>query len=111
MACSPKIRGSVDIYLHQLLEDAAARNPEKEAVIYRDQSISYLDLERKSNKLAQLLIRNGVKPGDRVGILLGKCLESIISIFGILKTGGCYVPIDPSAPATRVTQSSGIAAS
>ena len=88
--------------LHQLLEDAAARSPEKEAVIYREQSITYSDLERKSNQLAQMLIRNGVRPGDRVGIMLGKCLESIISIMGILKTGGCYVPIDPSAPANRI---------
>ena len=87
--------------LHQLLEDAAARSPEKEAVIYREQSINYSDLERKSNQLARLLVRNGVKAGDRVGIMLGKCLESIVSIMGILKTGGCYVPIDPSAPANR----------
>jgi len=88
--------------LHQLLEDAAARSPEKEAVIYREQSISYFDLERKSNQLAQMLIRNGVRAGDRVGIMLGKSLESIVSIMGVLKTGGCYVPIDPSAPANRV---------
>jgi amino acid adenylation domain-containing protein len=88
--------------LHQLLENAAARSPEKEAVIFRDRSISYYDLERKSNQLAQMLLKNGVKSGDRIGILLGKCFESIVSIMGILKTGGCYVPIDPSAPATRV---------
>ena len=94
----------MNIYLlHQILEDRAARYPGNEAIVYRDQSLNYSDLESKSNQLARLLIRNGVKAGDRVGIMLGKCLESIISIFGILKTGACYVPIDPSAPATRVS--------
>jgi amino acid adenylation domain-containing protein len=49
-----------------------------------------------------LLIKEGVRRGDRVGLLLNKSVETVLGIFAILKTGAAYVPLDPSAPARRI---------
>jgi len=88
--------------LQHLLTNSAERYPEKEAIIFQDQSITYLDLEKKSNQLARALVRQGARKGDRVGLLFKKSIESIIALFGILKAGTAYVPIDPAAPTNRV---------
>ena len=84
--------------LHHLLTETAARQPEHEAVRLRDESITYAGLERASNQLAHALIECGVVRGDRVGIYLEKSTSAIASIFGVMKAGACYVPIDANAP-------------
>jgi len=89
--------------LQQLLKKSAAQYPEKMAVWARGRSITYLKLENRSNQLAHLLQRHGVKKGERVGLFFPKSVESVISMFGVLKTGGVYVPIDLAAPADRVS--------
>jgi acyl-CoA synthetase (AMP-forming)/AMP-acid ligase II len=88
--------------LQQLLKKSAALYPEKTAVWARGRSITYRELEEKSNQLAHLLQRHGVKKGDRVGLYFPKSIESVVSMFGVLKAGGVYVPCDPAAPADRV---------
>ena len=87
--------------LQHLLIDSARRHPNKVAVVYRDESITYGRLDEITSRLAVVLRENGVKKGDRVGILINKSIPSIISIHGILKAGGVYVPLDPSAPPSR----------
>ena len=88
--------------LQQLLSKSAARFPEKTAVWARGRSISYRELEERSNQLAHLLKQSGVGKGDRVGLFFPKCVESIISMFAVLKAGGVYVPLDPQAPVDRI---------
>lgn len=88
--------------LQQLLTKSAARNPEKVAVWARGRSLTYRELQEQSNQLAHLLRKKGVKRGDRVGIYFPKCVESIVCIFGALKAGAVYVPLDPQAPADRI---------
>jgi amino acid adenylation domain-containing protein len=88
--------------LQQLLSNSAARFPEKTAVWARGRSISYRELEERSNQLAHLLRQSGVRKGDRVGLFFPKCVESIISMFAVLKAGGVYVPLDPQAPVDRI---------
>lgn len=91
------------VYLLQdLLTNTASQYPDKEAVNFKGNSLTYSDLEKKSNQLAAALSQSGVKTGDRVGIMLNKSIEAIISIFGILKTGAIYVPIDVRTPTSRV---------
>ncbi|BCG45797.1 Polyketide synthase modules and related proteins [Citrifermentans bremense] len=87
--------------LQRLLTESAATFPDNTAVSFRNQELSYAELEAQSNQLSALLKRRGVARGDRVGILLNKSLESIVSVFGILKAGAIYVPLDPAAPAAR----------
>ena len=88
--------------LQQLLSKSARLYPDKAAVWARGTSITYRELEERSNQLAHRLRKQGVQKGDRVGLFFPKCVESIISMLGVLKAGGVYVPLDPQAPADRV---------
>jgi amino acid adenylation domain-containing protein len=90
--------------LHQLLTESAARCPDAEAVRLLNEAITYRELEIRSNQLAHALIKNGVARGDRIGIYLQKSPAAIVSIFGILKTGACYVPVDANAPGPRLLE-------
>lgn len=92
----------MEFLLQHLLINSAKKSPDKKAVVYEDKSISYLELDKITNNLATVLIQHGIKKGDRVGIYLNKSISSIISIYGILKTGAVYVPLDPKAPVSRL---------
>jgi amino acid adenylation domain-containing protein len=97
--------------LQQLLTESARNYPDKEAVRFQEQSLTYSQLDRYTNQVARVLGQAGVKRGDRVGFYVHKSLASVISIFGILKAGGVYVPLDPAAPARRlayITRNCGI---
>lgn len=87
--------------LPQLLERAARKYPEYDAFRFLDQSISYSELDDASTRLAGCLQELGVIRGDRVAIYLNKSLECAIAIYGVLKAGAAYVPLDPGAPASR----------
>jgi amino acid adenylation domain-containing protein len=63
--------------------------------------VTYRELDELSNRLRDRLAAIGVARGDRVGIHLHKSIDSVAAIFGILKCGAAYVPVDPTAPATR----------
>ena len=65
-------------------------------------SVTYAELEQRSNQVANLLLERGVRKGDRVGLYLDKSLESVVGIYGVLKAGAAYVPLDPEAPAARL---------
>ena len=67
-----------------------------------EQSLSYAELDQLSNQVARALLAQGVAPGDRVGILAAKSAASVVSLFGVLKAGGCYVPLDPKSPTARL---------
>ncbi len=88
--------------LHHYVERAAASSPDQIASTYLDQSLTYADLDRRSSQLAQYLHLLGVERGDRVGIYMPKSMHTPIALYGILKAGAAYVPLDPSAPVERV---------
>ncbi len=88
--------------LQQLLTRSAASYPEKTAVWARKQTLTYRELDERSTQLAYLLRQRGLKKGDRVGIFFPKSVASLVCMFGVLKAGGVYVPLDPQAPAERV---------
>jgi amino acid adenylation domain-containing protein len=92
----------VTFLLHQLLSEAAEAGPDREAVRCAGRSLSYRELEAASNGLARALLDGGVRPGDRVGIHLPKSVELVAAVYGILKAGAAYVPLDPKAPLRRV---------
>ena len=93
--------------LHRLLTEAAARRPQRAAVASDGCLLTYQELDQLSNKVARGLLRLGVAPGDRVGILAAKSAASVIGIYGVLKAGACYVPLDPKAPARRLSYVAG----
>jgi len=88
--------------LPHLLTESAQKYPEKEALRFKGDSVSYAQLDCWTNQLAHALISAGVRRGDRVGIYLHKSFASVISVFAIMKAGGVYVPLDPNAPVNRL---------
>ena len=88
--------------LHQLISEQAARTPESGAVIFEDQSLSYGDLERRSNRLAHHLRARGLRPNQLVALSLERSLDMTIGLLGILKAGGAYVPLDLEYPSSRI---------
>jgi amino acid adenylation domain-containing protein len=85
-----------------LLEHSARATPDAPAVLDRDRSITYGELDAQANRIANLLARLGVARGERVAIYLDKSIESIAAIYGVLKAGAAYVPLDPHAPPARL---------
>jgi L-proline---[L-prolyl-carrier protein] ligase len=89
--------------LQQLLTEAAARQPKRPAVASDGGLLTYGELDRLSNKLARALLRLGVAPGDRVAVLAPKSAAAVVAVYGALKAGACYVPLDPKAPSGRLS--------
>ena len=87
--------------LHQYLHQSASRFPDKTAVRCKDEAISFHQLEVLSNQIAHALRLNGVLSGARVGLYLNKSIPAVAAIFGILKAGAVYVPLDPDSPLER----------
>ena len=92
----------MEYLLNHLLTNSAARFPDNESVRFEGTALTYRQLDQLTNQLARALEAAGVRRGDRVGIYINKSLASIISIFGILKAGAVYVPLDPNAPVNRL---------
>ena len=88
--------------LHQLLDVSASRFPDNIAIEESESgSLCYSDLAHLSDRLRDRLREMGVGVGDRVGICMRKSADAVASIFGIMKAGAAYVPVDPTAPASR----------
>ncbi|NEO98263.1 MAG: SDR family NAD(P)-dependent oxidoreductase [Symploca sp. SIO2E9] len=88
--------------LHHLLISSAQTHSDRVAVQQQEHTITYRQLDEKSNQLANTLSYIGIERGDRVGIYLDKSIEAVIAIFGILKAGATYVPLDSYAPIKRI---------
>ncbi|HEX6371120.1 MAG TPA: non-ribosomal peptide synthase/polyketide synthase [Longimicrobium sp.] len=91
-----------DRCIHQLFAAQAARTPDAAAIVYRDDSLTYAQLDARANQLANHLRRMGVGPEVRVGLCLERGLELMVGILGVMKAGGAYVPVDPAHPAERI---------
>jgi len=92
----------VDFLIQSPLEHFARVTPENPALSASGEQLSYAELDRASNQLANAFILNGVDPHQRIGIFHHKALELGIGIYGILKAGCAFVPLDPFMPADRL---------
>lgn len=86
-----------------LFEKQAAEHPEHLAVVYGHSQLTYRDLNEKAERTAAMLIKQGVRTGDIVGLMLDRSPDMIIGILSILKAGGAYLPIDPEYPQERIS--------
>lgn len=89
--------------IHKMFEEAVCKFPNNIAISSERGQFTYKELNEFANKLANGLIQKGIKKGDFVTIFMERSLEIIISIMGILKAGGVYVPVDPEHPEERNT--------
>ena len=88
--------------LHGAFVEAARRFPDRPAVVEPGHSsVSYAELDRLSDRVRDRLVASGVEPGDRVGFYLKKSIDTVATLYGILKSGAAYVPVDPGAPPAR----------
>ncbi len=92
-----------DKTLCQLFEQQAIETSDDIALICGEETITYKELDTKSNQLARYLRDKGVKSDSIVGIMVERSFEMIIGIMGILKAGGAYLPIDPEYPEDRIS--------
>jgi amino acid adenylation domain-containing protein len=88
--------------LQHLLRDSADRASWRRAVAVGERFLTYADLDKLSNRVARALLAQGIAPGDRVGIFAPKSAAAVVALFGVLKAGACYVPLDPKSPAARL---------
>lgn len=89
--------------ISQLFEEQVERTPDNIAVVFEDKKLTYKELNEKSNSLAHYLRNSGISRNDIVGIMVNRSLEMIVSILAVLKSGACYIPIDPDYPQDRIT--------
>ncbi len=91
-----------DKCIHELFEEQVERAPDAVAVVCEDEQLSYRELSRRSNLLAQRLQELGVGPDVLVALYMERSIEMMVAILGILKAGGAYVPLDPRYPQERI---------
>ncbi len=84
--------------LHDLVSEQVQRTPDKIAVIFGDEQLTYAELEQRANQVAYYLQDLGVGPETLVGLFVERSLDMVTSLLGILKAGGAYVPLDPDFP-------------
>ncbi|MCC6812277.1 MAG: amino acid adenylation domain-containing protein, partial [Deltaproteobacteria bacterium] len=90
--------------VYELFEEHARRTPDAVAVSFEGQSLSYAALNKRANQLAHHLIGRGVGPDKRVALCLERSLEMVVAIFGVVKAGGAYLPLDPTTPKDRLAE-------
>lgn len=88
--------------IHDRLEETASTTPHQIAVVDGGTTLTYRELDDRSNQLANLLIERGASRGDRIGLQLDKSAGAIVGIYAALKCGCAYVPIDPLSPPSRL---------
>ncbi|NJK48665.1 amino acid adenylation domain-containing protein [Candidatus Gracilibacteria bacterium] len=97
-----KVDYPCDRCIHELFEAQVEKNPEAVALVFKEQQITYQELNCRANQLAHYLKKVGVGLEGLVGICIDRSLEMIIGLLGILKAGGAYVPLDPAYPTERL---------
>ena len=90
-----------DKCIYQLFEEQVERTPDRCAVSYQGQELTYRQLNNLSNQLAGILRDKGIKPDQLVGLMVERSLEAVVGIYGVLKSGGAYLPIDSNNPEER----------
>lgn len=88
--------------IDEMFEEQVSKYPEKNAIIFEDEIISYKTLDNRANYVAMQLRDKGVKTGDFVAISASKSIGTVVAMLGVLKSGAAFVPIDPEYPQDRI---------
>lgn len=90
--------------VHDLFEAQTARRPHSPAITCGTATLTYAQLNARSNQIAHWVQGQGVGPEKLVGVCVERSIDAIAAILGILKAGGAYVPLDPAFPKQRLAQ-------
>lgn len=88
--------------LHHLIERYANHTPDATALVFKEDSLTYAELNERTNQLSRYLVKLGVKTDSLVGICLPRSQDMYIALIAILKAGGAYLPLDPNYPMSRL---------
>ncbi|MDE5544638.1 MAG: AMP-binding protein, partial [Bacteroidales bacterium] len=88
--------------MHGQMEICADKTPDVTALVACDRKLTYRQFDNECNRIANALIKKGVRHGDRIVILLPRKASLITAIYGTMKTGSAYIPCDPDYPAERI---------
>ena len=91
-----------DLCVHHSVSRHAEMAPDRIALVWEDNEISYRELSVRANRLAHSLRRSGIGPDRAVGVFMERSVEMLISVLGVLKAGGAYLPLDPAYPEERI---------
>jgi natural product biosynthesis luciferase-like monooxygenase protein/amino acid adenylation domain-containing protein len=91
-----------DKCIHQLFEAQTIQTPDNVALVYKDEQLTYAQLNDQANQLAHYLVEQGVTANSYVALCLERSSEMMVSLLAILKIGAAYVPLDPSYPINRL---------
>jgi amino acid adenylation domain-containing protein len=88
--------------VHELFEEQVGRAPDAPAVVSRERSLSYRELDRRANRIAHQLRAAGIRPGMVVGLVAERSAEAVAALLAVLKAGAAYLPLDPGHPRERL---------
>ncbi|MDW3192237.1 MAG: non-ribosomal peptide synthase/polyketide synthase [Cytophagales bacterium] len=91
-----------DISIQQLFESQVVLRPEATALVFEGKYISYQELNRRSNQVANTLRSQGIGRNNVVGLLMDRSADMVVALLGVIKSGGAYLPIDASLPSDRI---------
>lgn len=91
-----------DKTIYRLFEEQVEKTPDKIAIRYKSEELTYYELNRKANQLARFLKKNGVKPDTVTVLYTIHSIETVIGILAVIKAGGAYLPIDTENPVERL---------
>lgn len=91
-----------DKTISQLFEEQVEKTPDSIALVFGNEQLTYRELNERANSLANYLRNKKIGRNDIVGIMVNRSLEMIVSILAVLKSGACYIPIDPEYPQDRI---------
>ncbi|MFI7362316.1 amino acid adenylation domain-containing protein, partial [Streptomyces sp. NPDC050149] len=89
--------------LPELFEAQVARTPDETAVVFRNATVTYRELNGRVNRLTRLLVEHGVGPEDIVALVLPRSVDSVVALLAAMKAGAVYLPVDPTYPAERTS--------
>ncbi|WP_025850423.1 non-ribosomal peptide synthetase, partial [Paenibacillus ehimensis] len=91
-----------DLTLHELFQEQADRTPDRTALVFGEERLTYRELDRLSDRMALALQHDRIGTGSIVGLMAGRSPLMVISLLGILKAGAAFLAVDPSYPAERI---------
>ncbi|MWV46109.1 amino acid adenylation domain-containing protein [Paenibacillus sp. HJL G12] len=99
---NPKTEGVIPATLPELFEAQVIRSPQAVAIVHEGVALNYEQLNMRANRLAHLLMAQGVGPEQIVALALPRSIEMVVGVLAVLKAGGAYLPLDPDYPAERL---------